>query len=521
MFKRQVRIETVKDCDRTFILFGKSNSGKSALGNLLLGPHATTHFSIHPLPESSGHTKKTQSGEAEIDATLAYGECYTGSNTMKIQVIDQPGCNDNDYFSFSNQCLEEARTEKNITCLIVINLFAKFFSEDEFLTIMKITEILSENRYCVFSNAILVFTHADMIDKNLKNEKLEEKIHENLQKENYGYIRELLTVLGDRYIFVNAVNYSGTNRHNVLKKICQQSKSNLTVQINENHSFKGDELKLLLGGEAGASIIKETAPECDIQYCFSSNFKMIERNDDLNSFTNGMTNALNKLSCISNGISAIAILINLEEMFNEEIYNHIINLPNTYNLGDKLKHNFWEYACIVFKARMDSKDFVRRQIEANPKLKSLDRMVQSRYCWITSRSIPEECYERLGNLVKEVTSYNKLKIYTDSNVVTEMRDTMQESFMNRYSNDRETPPEIEREELLPEGRLCQPLSPRNALLSINNRFWITEHTGISTLIGYFIWKNINADIAKQFKIRYPEAVRISADAFIDFWLEFK
>ena len=421
----------VRDCDRTFILFGKSNSGKSALGNLLLGSHATTHFSTHPLHEPSGHTKKMQSGESEIDAKIVYGEGYTGHNRVKIQVIDQPGCNDNDHAIFSNQCLEMSKSKRKTTFLIVINLTSRYFSQDEFLSVMRMAEILSENKHCFFSNAIIVSTHADILDKHLRKDKLKEIVHQKLQQEDFGYIQALLDLVEHRYMFVNAVNNGEVNRGDTLEELFQLTKPTLNVCIDGNTGFIGRDLKLLLRSEPTINNIRKDTPIYDVEYHFNPELNPITR-DDIKLMKGKIAHALDKLDKISNGISAIVILINLEENFREEIYNHILNLPDAYSLGDKSKQHFWDFASIIFKVGSDSKDYVRREIDVNLRLKNLDKLVQSRYCWITDRTSPEECNKKLGNLVNEVASYNHWKTFTDSTVVTELRDNKQEWFTLKH-----------------------------------------------------------------------------------------
>ena len=64
-----------------------------------MGIRDRAHFETHPFLQPSGLTKVVKSGEAELDASIVYGEECQSNDLLKIQILDQPGSNDCDFDS--------------------------------------------------------------------------------------------------------------------------------------------------------------------------------------------------------------------------------------------------------------------------------------------------------------------------------------------------------------------------------------------------------------------------------------
>lgn len=506
----------IRNFDRTFILFGKVNCGKSTLGNLLMGNRDHAYFETHPFLQPSGLTKVVKSGETEIEASIVYGEECQSSDFLKIQILDQPGSNDGDFNSenygdFLMKCIAEARSEMVATFLILIDLTSRYFSMMEILTFLNISQILSNSCYSFFPNAIIIFTHEDLLVEN-SDESPEQILRQKLEQEAYASIQELVNLVDQRYIFVNGVNKSEINRNNILKKLFQLTRPNLDVYVNGNNGFEGKELKKLFGADSNTTSFKKNSLKYDIEYHFNPDLNLFRKYDTLNLEAN-IGNILDKLSGISKGISVMVLLISLEETYNEEIHSLLLNLPNTYNLGEGARKDFWDYSCIVFKSAVDKEDVVFSSVQGNRLLREMVWKVKYRYTWVTKNTSPLVSSERVLELARKVKFDSKGKVYTDSVVLAEINKIIQESVELKNSETRDhITLGIKNLDLVRVGLPFFKTKEKRSV-SINDFFW--SRKSISTQVGYFILKNINPEIADRFKGEYSTET-IDTEQYLNF-----
>lgn len=509
----------IRDFDRSFILFGKASSGKSTLGNLILWD---PKFKVHKGPEAFGLTKEVQSGDTEIDPRIVYGKDCGIVDKLKIQVLDQPGCNDSDfiqenYCKFLIECIAESKGEMCTNFLILIKFKKKagYLSPEEFLTILNIAEILSSNNYSFFSNAVLVFTHADIIDPNLNEDELEQELREIIRGENFAYIKELINLVDGRYIFINGANRTEQNRYAILEKLVQLTRPNLKVYINGYHGFPGNEFKTLFKQDPSVSSFESNLLKYDVEYQFNPDLNLFRKHDKLD-IGKEISQALDRLSGIGKGVSVMILLVSLEETFNKEVYNLILNLPETYGLGDKFKQDFWDYACILFKGPYDTDEFVKQNIDAIPLLKEFVEKVKRRYSSVSEQTSIEECSMRILGLVRKVKLDTEGKTYIDQTVLAEMNNTIKDSMKQRRECKYQ-------KQMLDNSNLNRvgielfeaKKTPDKVSVSLNNFFLNQKY--ISPQIGYFILKNINPDKAEEFKAEYSEQRSVTAEEFSNYY----
>ena len=191
-------------------------------------------FKEHDMPEAFGLTQNVHSGETEIESSLVYDLNGRPNEMLNIQVLDQPGLNNycfeqKHHCEFLTKCIAASKAEMNASFLILIKLSAAFFSSEELLTILNLAEILSDGNYNFFSNAMIVFTHADELPENLEGETFEERFDDLLDKEDFECVQELIDLVDQRYIFINAKDGSENNRVTTLQKLFKLTRPNLTV----------------------------------------------------------------------------------------------------------------------------------------------------------------------------------------------------------------------------------------------------------------------------------------------------
>ena len=518
---RRAKAVNERNFDRSFVLFGKGSAGKSTLGNLLLGKKPK-QFSEHKVPEAFGLTVKVHSGEAQIESGQVYDLNGSPNEILKIQVLDQPGINDQNFkfenhCEFMKKCIAVAKAEMTATFLILIDLQGSFFSSEELITMLNLAEILSDCNYSFFSNAIVVFTHADKLDPHMKRDTLKQILYEKVREEDFECIQELIDLVEERYIFINGEDKTDLNRFTILKNLFALTKPNLTVYINGNNGFRGNELKQLFREDEYTENFERNLLKQDVEYHFNPDLNLFKKHERRN-LEEDISNALEKLSGITKGISAMVLLISLEEVFNKEIYNLILNLPETYNLGKEFKNDFWDYACILFKTPDDSEECVKRNVAHNVLLKALDLKVKSRYGWVTKRTSPEECSKRVTDLVRKVKLDSEGKTYTDRVVLAELNQTIRAAAnLRRHKDLTKMTCKIGDEDICEDTPFYKmQYSPR--VMVAHNEF-VRDTDMISPRIGYFVLKNIDPTIADQFADKFPDKdVSIQTKVYKDFYL---
>ena len=163
--------------------------------------------------------KKFPKGNFTIDSMRPEkGRNFT--QTATIQVVDQPGdIKSKQYSKFLLNCFTEMELSEHVTFLILIDLSTCVFTKVELFKIEEIAEILKFHNFDFFSNALIVFTHADEVE--YFKDSPERILLPLMKTESYLCVKKLMKSIKHDHIFINAVNFSSKNRNEVLHKVNQ------------------------------------------------------------------------------------------------------------------------------------------------------------------------------------------------------------------------------------------------------------------------------------------------------------
>ena len=310
--------------DRVFILIGKSKSGKSTLGNLLLG---NIQFVASDSKTSWSTTQSVQSSEV----TLSPGEVFGIRESLNIKVIDQPGM-DNVGIEPETHCnnLVECMSDLNVktfpTFLLVINLDSDRFLADRCSLLSKLSFLLTQASYSLFSHTVVVFTHADRVCDDISNrDMLMQIVSEKCQKKEWGGLREILEEVHQRCIFVNGINDSPRYRNNFLRDLLELSKSILQIRFHGNDYFTSEYLKQKLEIR-NSGIVEEDLYKLD--YRFHPDRNLFWKNElrDMNM----NERALHSMVALGEGVSSMVVLVSLLARFSKQMEELINELPTHY-----------------------------------------------------------------------------------------------------------------------------------------------------------------------------------------------
>ena len=506
-FRKHLRMPSLeihhpkKDFDRNFIMLGKVNSGKSSLSNLLLSCKDKIHFPTHPQNDAFGLTTKVKFRETEIDTSIVFEDTYTKSEKLRFQITDLPGTND---FNFEDQrsckhilqSIRESRAELSDTFLIVCDITGKFFSNDEMITILNIAEVLSHSGYMFLQNAVLVFTHADLVPDPIQ------KLEKMKKTEEWAGIGRLLDSIGNRHLFINSLDITDRNRNKLIKTLFELSKPTLNVAITGNNGFQTSEFSDIFKLHDTAPTQKESE-KFTIEYFLNPNMNIFHQLDNL-TIDQRLEDELKKLFIISKGISVMVVLISLEDSFTREFYDLINQIPDTFSIqkSENIKtHPLWKYSFVIFLSPADDKSMVERNVKLNPFLKEIVSQVNNRFTWITRDMPTDECYMRLVNMI--------LKVNRDTqgtslihNIVSKISDDIKSS-RSRKQLQRVNESDVQRNKIQKNIPCFEHERNSSSWIRANTFNWNKDE--ISHLMAYFLVKKVKQEAADTFLEKYPNS----------------
>ena len=415
--------------DRVFILIGKFKGGKSTLGNLLLG---NSQFKVS---DSNVCVSTTQSVQS-FEVTLSPGEVFGINKSLNIKVVDQPAMDDGNIKPKTHcdnlvKCMSDLNVKTFPTFLLVINLESDRFLDDGCSLLTKLSFLLTQASYSLFSHTVVVFTHADRVCDDISNrEMLMQIVIEKCQKREWGNLTDILEEVHQRCIFVNGTHTLPQVRSRFLRELFELSKNILQIRFHGNNDFTSEYLKQKLEIR-NDRIVEEELYKLDYRFHPDRNLLCMEEPRDLNVYE--LERTLQSMVGLGEGISSMAVLISLLTPISKQVKELINELPTHYTTESYLGfsndvQNWWNHAFIVFEVSDDASGdaTIRGNLRLNPIIKTLARKANNRLTWIARDTSVRTCRDRITDLCLRVRKEIGGKEFINYTVLREVKGMMTE-----------------------------------------------------------------------------------------------
>ena len=411
--------------DRVFILIGKSNGGKSTLGKLLLGMNQDSKI-------CASTTQSVQSSEV----TLSPGEVFGINKSLNIKVIDQPGMDDGNIKPKTHcdnlvKCMSDLNVKTFPTFLLVINLESDRFLDDGCSLLTKLSFLLTQASYSLFSHTVVVFTHADRVCDHISDrDLLKQIVNEKCRQDGWGGLAEILEEVHQRCYFVNGTNTVPGYRNRLLRDLFEISKSILQIRFHGNNDFTSVYLKQKLGIR-NDRIVEEELYKLDYQFHPDRNLLCMEERRNLN--MNGLERTLQSMVALGEGISSMVVLVSLLAPFSDQMEELINELPTHYTSKSDPEfalnvQKWWNHVFIVFEVSDDAsgEEFVEENLAYDPRMKTLVSKANNRWTWIARDTSVRMCRDRITGLCLGVRKEIGGKSFIKDTVLREIKEMITE-----------------------------------------------------------------------------------------------
>ena len=500
--------------DRVFVMLGKAGIGKSTFGNFLIGGDNES-FKASAEKRSYSLTRRVQSEVTTLSPGTLAGMGVRDQNAkIRVKVIDQPGMDDAEIRLIHHcdnlvKCLENLDAKSFAAFLIVVNLNLNRLSDDRCLLLTQLSELLIQTSYSFFSHAIIVFTHADKVGDVNNRAELMEVVRRKIQVQGWEELGEILQAVNERCIFVNGTSRDENYRIQIMKELFELSKSTLTIRFHANNDFTSKYLQGKLGVRGGG-IVQEEFYNLDFQ--FHPDLNIYWRDEYRGENLEGqIKNAIQTMISLGEGVSAMVVLVSLVDPFSTPMEELILNLPGCYIPEDDsaveyIVKKWWKQTFIVFKvtSEEDANSFVQKNIEMNPRIKSLVGKVSNRWTWVAEDTIPRTCRDRMTDMCIALRKEVAGRDFIQNTVIKEIKNTMKEyeNLEGKKSEVRVYTPEFH--SLMAKGVLTIMESENSVFLKLGG---IPFKQKISVRSIRLILKGtcLSAEQINRFKARYTNA----------------
>ena len=414
--------------DRVFILIGNTKTGKSILGNLLLGE---TTFTVRERTISCSTTKLVQSADTTLSPGTVMGMNFRGDNVLRIKVIDQPGMDDGNFKIRHHcenliKCMSEVHVRTFPTFLIVIDLTLNMLSADRVLLLSQLSESLIQASYGLYSHAVVVFTHIDQLGCDINNiDTLKQIVKQKCQQEYWEELAEILEAVNNRCIFVNGTNTEPLYRSQILRDLFVVSKSTLHIRFHGNNYFTSEFLRNKLGVH-GNRIEEEELYKLNYQFQPDLNifWRDVERDMDLN---DQIGKAIHSIVALGEGVSAVVILVSLLKSMSTQMEELIYSLPKCYIQEDDpefdlRQEEWWKHVFFIFEVSDEAggRESVVENLVANSILRTMVCRGSRKWTWIAKETSISTCRARITEMCLEVRREIGGKVFIHS-VIEEIK----------------------------------------------------------------------------------------------------
>ena len=235
----------------------------------------------------------------------------------------------------SEVCLDTVREQTGDTCFVVfvdINKSAEF--ANELVGLKELSEYLSDWSYSLFGNSMIVFTHIDELPAEVNRDRLVE-----------GEFQEILSLLDNRFMFLNCTDGSQESRGRALEQILQLSKPTLRIVCYGNTQFPSSRFENVIKMPEFATQLGASGLKFNFHPDLSAYAIDIAEEFDLSP---QLIQVIGQADETGSGIDVYAILFTLTISY-DVAYEALMNyFPGRYGLNTKCEKYFWSRAVVIF-----------------------------------------------------------------------------------------------------------------------------------------------------------------------------
>ena len=292
------------------MLLGLVDSGKSVLTDLIAG--------------GGGGGGRRNDRRREVNVKLNPDEPGIRVRLFEPAVVD-----------ISEVCLDTVREQTGDTCFVVvvdINKSAEF--ANELVGLKELSEYLSDWSYSLFGNSMIVFTHIDELSAEVNRDRLVE-----------GEFQEILSLLDNRFMFLNCTDGSQESRSRALEQILQLSKPTLRIVCYGNTQCPSSRFENVIKMPEFATQLGASGLKFNFHPDLSAYAIDIAEEFDLSP---QLIQVIGQADETGSGIDVYAILFTLTISY-DVAYEALMNyFPGRYGLNTKCGKYFWSRAVVIF-----------------------------------------------------------------------------------------------------------------------------------------------------------------------------